>query len=336
MPTTNPLLLDIPTTLETARLQLRTPQRGDGPLLYEAVAESLPELRRFIASLPWVAEEPSVQASELYCRNASAQVLARKDLPYLLFERASGRLVGSAGLHHPNWDLPQFEVGYWCRSPMAGCGYVSEAVAALVQLAEQTLGAVRLELITDEENQASRAVASRCGFTLEGLLHNERRAPGGGLRHTCLYARIRREPAVVPLAADAGLPATRLAACSCGQLQARVAGAPQRVSVCHCLACQRRTGSVFGAQARFQRADVAIRGQSQTWVRQGDEGSRIQFHFCPHCGATVYYVAEDQPESVAIPVGAFADPGFQPPTCSVYEERMHRWVGLPADVEHMA
>ena len=126
----------------------------------------------------------------------------------------------------------------------------------------------------------------------------------------------------------------RLAACSCGQLTALVTGDPVRVSICHCLACQRRTGSVFGQQARFSRADVLVAGVSTSYVRTGDEGSRITFHFCPHCGATVYYEPEGLEAFVAIPVGAFADPAFPPPMVSVYEERMHGWVVPPAAAEH--
>lgn len=128
----------------------------------------------------------------------------------------------------------------------------------------------------------------------------------------------------------------RTASCSCGQLTVQVPGEPLRVSVCHCLACQRRTGSVFGAQARFALAGARIGGESKVWVRVGDEGCRIRFHFCPTCGATVYYQVEGYDEgSLAIPVGAFADPHFPPPSFSVYEERMHGWVQVPGDVEHM-
>lgn len=127
----------------------------------------------------------------------------------------------------------------------------------------------------------------------------------------------------------------RTAACSCGQLQAHASAEPIRVSVCHCLACQRRTGSVFGAQARFAADAVTITGTSRQYVRVGDEGSRITFHFCPECGATVYYTGEFMPGFVAIPVGAFADPAFPGPTCSVYEERMHSWVSMPAGIEHI-
>lgn len=127
----------------------------------------------------------------------------------------------------------------------------------------------------------------------------------------------------------------RLASCSCGQLTAQVTGQPVRVSICHCLACQRRTGSVFGQQARFRREGVVLAGQSSRYVRVGDEGTRITFHFCPHCGATVYYEPEGMEEFIAIPVGAFADPAFPAPTVSVYEERKHAWVLPPAEAEHI-
>ena len=109
---------------------------------------------------------------------------------------------------------------------------------------------------------------------------------------------------------------------------------PVRISVCHCLACQRRTGSVFGAQARFVASSVTITGASREYVRVGDEGTRITFRFCPECGSTVYYTGEGLEGFIAIPIGAFADPQFPSPTVSVYEERMHGWVSMPADIEH--
>jgi len=125
----------------------------------------------------------------------------------------------------------------------------------------------------------------------------------------------------------------RVAACSCGQLTARVVGEPVRISICHCLACQRRTGGPFGQQARFRRADVAPSGVSSQYVRVGDEGPGARFHFCPSCGATVYYEPLGMPDYVSIPVGVFADPGFPAPTVSVYEDRMHGWVVPPASIE---
>ena len=128
----------------------------------------------------------------------------------------------------------------------------------------------------------------------------------------------------------------RTASCSCGQLVATVASDPVRVSICHCLACQRRTGSVFGAQARFRADSVRISGASREYLRVGDSGAHVRFHFCPVCGATVHYGIDGHEELIAIPVGAFAEPSFPAPAFSVYEERMHPWVRVPPEVEHMA
>jgi hypothetical protein len=129
----------------------------------------------------------------------------------------------------------------------------------------------------------------------------------------------------------------RTAACSCGQLSVTVQGDPLRVSVCHCLACQRRTGSVFGAQARFTREGATFQGESRAWSRAGDDGGRATFHFCPTCGATVWYEIEGYDTAqVTIPVGAFADPAFPAPRVSVYEDRRHAWVTLPGGMEHHA
>ncbi|WP_431265335.1 GFA family protein [Roseateles chitinivorans] len=126
----------------------------------------------------------------------------------------------------------------------------------------------------------------------------------------------------------------RLASCSCGQLTAQVVGEPVRISICHCLNCQRRTGGPFAEQARFRRQDVTPSGLSSTYPITGDEGTTATFHFCPTCGATVYYEMDAQPDFLAIPVGAFAEPGFPAPNVSVYESRKHGWVVPPADAEH--
>jgi hypothetical protein len=128
---------------------------------------------------------------------------------------------------------------------------------------------------------------------------------------------------------------TRTATCSCGQLRVIVEGDPIRISVCHCLACQQRTGSAFGVQARWPRERVTTEGEARIWQRTGDEGTAMDFRSCPHCGATVWWAAGETPDTIAVAVGAFADPTFPTPTWSVYEERRHPWVTLPDTLQKM-
>jgi RimJ/RimL family protein N-acetyltransferase len=163
---------------------------ADAPQLFEALSESIEALRAHLWFLPWVAEPPTLASAEARCRQAHAAFLLRTDLPYLAFERRTGRLVASAGLHRTDWSLPKTEVGYWVRTGEVGQGYATEAVQAVTAWALEGLGACRVELVTDELNLASRAVAERCGFRLEGTLHHTMRSPDGRLRNACVYAKL--------------------------------------------------------------------------------------------------------------------------------------------------
>ena len=125
---------------------------------------------------------------------------------------------------------------------------------------------------------------------------------------------------------------SRTASCVCGQLRIEVEGEPRIVGVCHCLACQRRTGSVFAALASFA-APYKVSGEASEYVRTGDQGARFRFRFCPVCGTNLFHTEEDvDAASVGVAVGAFADPGFPPPRVSIYDCRRHPWVRLPDGV----
>lgn len=125
---------------------------------------------------------------------------------------------------------------------------------------------------------------------------------------------------------------SRTASCCCGQLCIEVQGEPRGVGLCHCLACQRRTGSVFAALAGFA-PPYKVVGKAAEYVRVGDAGARFRFRFCPVCGTNLFHTEEGyEDRSVSVAVGAFADPSFPPPQDSVYDCRRHAWVKLPAGI----
>ena len=121
---------------------------------------------------------------------------------------------------------------------------------------------------------------------------------------------------------------TRTASCSCGQLRIEVHGAPRGIGLCHCLECQRRTGSVFAPVAGFP-LPYTVSGRSTAYVRVGDAGGGFVYHFCPVCGSTVFHTEVGVDGSVGVAVGAFGDPTFPAPQVSVYDCRRHPWVELP-------
>lgn len=128
---------------------------------------------------------------------------------------------------------------------------------------------------------------------------------------------------------------TRVASCDCGKLRVTCEGEPVRVSVCHCLECQKRTGSVFGVSARYPKEKVRAEGVSRRYSRVADSGFKVTFDFCLACGTTVHWHLDQFPDVTAVAVGAFADRDFPAPQHSVGERRKHDWVEVAgASVQH--
>ena len=182
----NPILLDFPDSFESERLLIRCPRPGDGKAMYDAVIESVDELKPW---MPWAHGEQSVDGAEEFARRKHAQWLLREDLMLLLFCKADGLFVGGSGLHRIDWDVPRFEIGYWCRTPLTGNGYIRESTAAITQFAFDVLKARRVEIFVNDKNERSWRIPERLGFALEAMLHNDGRDTTGNLRDTRLYAK---------------------------------------------------------------------------------------------------------------------------------------------------
>ncbi len=125
---------------------------------------------------------------------------------------------------------------------------------------------------------------------------------------------------------------SRTAKCQCGELVVTTKVEPSAVVVCSCEACQRKSGSVFGAGAYFAWNDLEIRGVAREFIRAADSGKPFHEFFCPTCGATVYWYSERDVDRYGVAVGAFADPQFPAPDRSVYDDRKHNWVEFKADM----
>ena len=180
------LLLEVPEVLETARLRLVATRAGLGGVLNAAVVESQSELAPW---MPWAKSLQTPDESERHCRECQAKWHAREMLDFAFHRRGDGAFVGKGGLHTIDWRIPKFEIGYWIRSSCTRQGIATEATLALVGLAER-LGARRVEITADTRNAASRRVAEKSGFVLEGILKRSRRDNAGELADSCMYARV--------------------------------------------------------------------------------------------------------------------------------------------------
>ncbi len=125
---------------------------------------------------------------------------------------------------------------------------------------------------------------------------------------------------------------TRTATCACGQLRVICEGEPPRVVLCDCTQCQKRTGSVYGVSAYFERGQVRTEGAYKRFRRSSDAGRYMETAFCQECGSTVFWELEMAPGRIGVAAGAFADPDFPAPHVAVWTENKYRWVPLPDGV----
>lgn len=174
-------------SLETERIILRPVSVSAAQEMNAAIVASMPELQPW---LPWARNTPSLEATREFCERSEQQIESGSDFPLLMRSRSTDELLGSVGLHRIDWDVPAFEVGYWCDSRHVGNGYVTESVRRLAFYVFEELAGARLCLHADTRNVASRAVAERLGFSLEGIARKDSRDHTDQLADTAIYARL--------------------------------------------------------------------------------------------------------------------------------------------------
>jgi len=112
----------LPERIETERLVIRPHRPGDAPRLLAATLAALPQLRQWPASFGWALETPTAESTAAFCRRCAEDFAARRAFPFLLIHRESGEIVGSSGLHDPDWNRREMEIGWWAVRPMRAKG----------------------------------------------------------------------------------------------------------------------------------------------------------------------------------------------------------------------
>ena len=186
------MLLDIPQRLETERLYLRCYEPGDGPWYYEMIKINRTHLERYESDNAAMSIETGDDA-EVLVREFAAGWAARSYFFMGVFDKLNDRFVAQLYIGPSNWDLPEFEVGFFADRDNEGKGYVTEALKGALGFIFKHLRAKRIILHTDETNLRSIGVAERCGFVKEGLLRQNRKRPDGTFSNNLCYGLMESE-----------------------------------------------------------------------------------------------------------------------------------------------
>jgi len=146
---------------------LRPPVMEDGSNIYEAVKVSKADL---IPWMDWCRQDYSIEVSFEWLRILPTAWDQGKNYQFAIIDKESDQFLGSCGINHINQYYLIANLGYWIRSDRKGEGIATEATKLVAQFGFQQLGLRRIEIVTGEENWASRRVAEKAGATFEGIL----------------------------------------------------------------------------------------------------------------------------------------------------------------------
>ncbi|MFB7493818.1 GNAT family N-acetyltransferase [Streptomyces sp. NPDC056161] len=179
-----------PVTLTTARLLLRTVGPRDNDAVHAAAQD--PDIQRWTTiPSPYLPEH-----ARGFTEQQVPEGWATGSMYTFGVFLPAGDLVGMLGLTMRS--LGTTEIGFWASREHRGRGYITEATAAVARWAFTDLHVDRVEWRAEVGNHASRAVAERTGFTVEGTLRSA--INNKGVRRDCWVGSL--------LPSDLGLPST--------------------------------------------------------------------------------------------------------------------------------
>lgn len=113
--------------------------------------------------------------------------------------------------------------------------------------------------------------------------------------------------------------------CSCGNIALTVREKPQMMVQCHCLDCQKTTGTGHTSNAYFSEEDVTIHGDATCHTVTADSGHEMVRCFCPVCGSRMFGYNGQKPGTISIPVGCLDNNSWFSPQVVLYASKREDW-----------
>ncbi len=186
-----PELFELDTALLTARTVVRRFRENEGALFYDLfqanrtlLIDNFPKTDRALASK---------EKAEQYVRQSICDWLFHRDFVFGIWDNESAQLVGFIRIFQIDWDVPKAELAYFLDKDSSGKGIMTEALYAVVQMAFEKMGIVKLYIRTATDNYGSQRVARKLGFRREGDFREDFRTPTGDLVDTMVFGLMAQE-----------------------------------------------------------------------------------------------------------------------------------------------
>jgi len=120
--------------------------------------------------------------------------------------------------------------------------------------------------------------------------------------------------------------------CACGRVRYQINDRPMFTHACHCVDCQRTTGSAFVVHMVIAKDDLEIEGETRAATLPTGSGAGCDFHFCPECGTYIWgrYHFNKVP-AIAVRAGTLDDTSIVRPEAHIFTRSKQSWLALPED-----
>jgi len=155
--------------LNNGLIRLYPPKLGDAAGLFEAVRESIDDLKPWMG---WCHDDYAVEETLRWIEDLPSAWENNAEYQFVITETDKGTILGGCGLDHLNRVSQMANLGYWVRSSHRGEGLASQAASLAARFAIEQLGLARVEIVVAVGNHASLRVAEKLAATREGVLRN--------------------------------------------------------------------------------------------------------------------------------------------------------------------
>jgi RimJ/RimL family protein N-acetyltransferase len=188
----NKKLREFPTPFKSERLIMRSYRPGDGSWFYTMSLKNRVHLSRFDIDNV-VAKVASEETAEELVGELEAAWKAHNCFFIGAFEKKTGEFAAQIYVGPVDWNLPEFQIGYFADIDHEGQGFVTEGVRSVLAILFGQLNAHRVRLECNESNLRSIRVAERCGMTREGYLRENMHNPDGTYSSSYIYGLLQAE-----------------------------------------------------------------------------------------------------------------------------------------------
>lgn len=174
--------------IENEQIILSIVQESDAKDIYIAIKETLNNLRKFPASLPWALDEPDLEASKAFCRSRIAALLMNENFVFAIRLKQNNAFIGVIDIHKINWDENKASIGFWANAHYQGQGYMRQALSLFVDALFIRWSFKQLKAYVDLENSPARHLCERVNFELLDIEYQSVQNPiDGTWRDICCY-----------------------------------------------------------------------------------------------------------------------------------------------------